>query len=110
MGEDFESFEGHEGYEWATEAVYEWVVSDRVLRGALLDVIHLHAGSNCAFWMAEFLFRARAGEVPFVNQGNLRKRMRGDLGSASMPNFEHVNFKEIATRLLVETTPAGEEN
>lgn len=92
------------GYEWATEAVTDWVMGDPVVRAAAADVIRIHAGERAEFWLAAFLWNALNGAgLPFMDRGGLHKRLCSDLGAVSLPNFEQVDFGEIRLKLSVWT-------
>jgi hypothetical protein len=100
--------EPNEGYNWATKAVSDWVMSDPVVRDAAADVIRVHAGPRAGFWLAELLWRALYGPgLPFVNRSNLARHLRGELGAVSEPNFVHVDFEAIRLRLAQYEAEGG---
>lgn len=89
-----------EGYEWATEAVERWVMSDPVVRDAATDVIRIHAGERAEFWLATFLWNVLYGAgLPFLDRSNLTKCLRSGLGAVTEPNFKHVDFGAIRLKL-----------
>jgi hypothetical protein len=90
----------HRGYEWATEALSDWVMSDLVVRDAAQDVIRMHAGARAEFWLATFLWNVLFGAgLPFLDNTNYVRRLNGNLGAVTKPNFVHVDFEAIRLRL-----------